>query len=184
MHPALGHSMAGRYLLLLPAMHVAKKCPSLYAKRSSRHRVPCICNDSNKNNNKNPPWKAKPKPLPIIPNWIGCSLPEISWAISKRNYPQMHVCPIILAVISAATTFQACSLPPSHSFLFFLIFSMKFTAASVLPPACWGRKESEGERINIYSMFIFSESLLQWWAVMCVFALSAKGALVALRLEK
>lgn len=54
-HPALGHSMAGRYLLLLSAMHVAKNCPSLFEKCSSSHRKPSICNDSNKNNNKNPP---------------------------------------------------------------------------------------------------------------------------------
>lgn len=88
----------------------------------------------------------------------------------------MHVCPIILVAISTATTLQACSLLSSSSsspkpqlFPFFhFSFNMKFMAASVLPPEHWGRKKSKGERINIYSMFMFSKSMLQIGELWCV----------------
>lgn len=139
---------------------------------------------------KNPPWKAKPRPLPIITNWIGCSLPEISWAISKQNYPQMHVCPIILVVISAATTLQTCSLLSSSSsslqttaFSSFFFFNMKFMAASVLPPAHWGRKKGKG-RGSIYTVCLYSARARCRVGSCDVFALSVKGSLVAPQLEK
>lgn len=95
----------------LPAL--CQVLPQPYGKELSKHEKPCICNDSNKTN-KNHPEKHKPRPLLTITNWTGCSLPEISWAISKQNYPQLHVCPIILIVISAAPL-QACSLRSGSS---------------------------------------------------------------------
>lgn len=84
-------------------------------------------------------------------------------------------CPTILVAISAPTTLQAGSLLSSNSsslqttdFSPFFFFNMKFMAANVLPPARWGRKKSKGERINIYSMFIFSKSMLQSGELRCV----------------
>lgn len=61
---------------------------------------------------------------------------------------------------------------------------MKFMAASVLPPARWGRKKEEEEDQYIHYLYIQQEYVAEWGAVMCVFVLSVKGSLVALQLEK
>lgn len=80
-------------------LQCCQSTPDPFVKYFSKHEELCFFNDSNK--------KKKPRTLPIITNWIGCSLPEISWAISKQNYPQKHICPIILSAITAAAMLQA-----------------------------------------------------------------------------
>lgn len=161
-----GYSRAWKYVLVLPHSLSVNCAPS--------QREPGICNDSseNKNNNdgKKPPWKAKPRLFPIITNYIGCSLPEIPWAISKQNAPEVPLCPSLLVVVLAATSQPAvCHPAASKPQLFLFIFFPDEVHGSQCFTTCMlGKKKSKREKISIYSVFIFSENMLQSGELWCV----------------
>lgn len=156
-------------MLVLPVVCVAKNvlcCPTaplrsmLPATESWAFVMTAIKSNTD---GKKPPWKAKPRAFPIKTNSIGCSLPEIPRAISKQNSPQVPLHPTRLVVVLAATfpAYIAIQQLPNHSFSFFFFFPDGVHGSQCFTTCTLGEKESEGERINIYSVFIFSESMLQ-----------------------